>query len=143
MRLTHSLTKAIYEADGWRWTPKSKRQVLADPATRFLLALDGPNNSIATPQAYLAFRFEEEAGHAVLYVYELQLSPSVQRRGLGRFLMQLAELLACRYARLCVHFGFDNRRLQQQASNWQGHAYGSAIQCCCTRPVQSTQILRG
>lgn len=95
---THTHTQNIYQADGWRWSPKSKRNDLADTRTRCLLACDDQR----TPHAYLAFRFEEEAGCAVLYVYELQLTQAVQKRGLGRFLMQLAELIACRYGYYCV-----------------------------------------
>jgi hypothetical protein len=30
----------------------------------------------------------------VLYVYEIQISSSLQRKGVGKFLMQLAELIA-------------------------------------------------
>lgn len=113
-RSSHNSLQEIYQADGWRWSPKSKHQDLADPATRFLLAWDsscstssGDPITSATPQAYLAFRFEEEAGVAVLYVYELQLSQSVQRRGLGRFLMQLAELLACRLVECPLAISID------------------------------------
>jgi hypothetical protein len=31
----------------------------------------------------------------VLYCWELQIEAAAKRRGLGRFLMQLLELLAC------------------------------------------------
>lgn len=141
-------SQAIYEADGWRWSPKSKRQDLQDPATRVLLAWPSGDNSAPTPQAYLAFRFEEEAGCAVLYVYELQLSASVQRRGLGRFLMQLAELLAHRYcswlnypARVTAHCSYlchtqsgvnDRHRMGKvmltvQRSNAAAHALYKAL----------------
>ena len=33
----------------------------------------------------------------MLYCWELQVEAAAKRRGLGRFLMQLLELLACRY----------------------------------------------
>jgi hypothetical protein len=33
----------------------------------------------------------------VLYCWELQIEKAAKRRGLGRFLMQLLELLACRW----------------------------------------------
>ncbi|KDD73199.1 hypothetical protein H632_c2434p0 [Helicosporidium sp. ATCC 50920] len=46
--------------------------------------------------AFAHFRFEVEADEPTLYVYDIQISPQAQRRGLGRFLMQLIELIAWR-----------------------------------------------
>ncbi|XP_047333583.1 N-alpha-acetyltransferase 40 isoform X2 [Impatiens glandulifera] len=43
---------------------------------------------------FLHYRFIVEEGVPVLYVYELQLEPRVQKKGLGVFLMQLIELIA-------------------------------------------------
>lgn len=43
---------------------------------------------------FLHFRFLMEEELPVLYVYELQLEPRVQGKGLGKFLMQLIELIA-------------------------------------------------
>ncbi|GLJ54725.1 hypothetical protein SUGI_1175530 [Cryptomeria japonica] len=44
--------------------------------------------------AFVQYRFIVEEEIPVLYVYELQLEECVQRRGLGKFLMQLIELIA-------------------------------------------------
>jgi ribosomal protein S18 acetylase RimI-like enzyme len=46
------------------------------------------------PLAFINFRFVSDGAFDVLYVYELQLEPCAQRRGLGRFLMSAAELAA-------------------------------------------------
>ncbi|XP_062030576.1 uncharacterized protein LOC133746404 [Rosa rugosa] len=43
---------------------------------------------------FVHFRFVIEEDLPVLYVYELQLEPRVQGKGLGKFLMQLIELIA-------------------------------------------------
>ncbi|KAK3035776.1 hypothetical protein RJ639_033505 [Escallonia herrerae] len=43
---------------------------------------------------FVHYRFTTEEELPVLYVYELQLEPCVQRKGLGEFLMQLIELIA-------------------------------------------------
>ncbi len=45
---------------------------------------------------FMSFRFVLEGDYDVLYIYELQLSPLAQRRGVGKHLMQLAELVARR-----------------------------------------------
>lgn len=43
---------------------------------------------------FVQYRFILEEEIPVLYVYELQLEPRVQGKGLGKFLMQLVELMA-------------------------------------------------
>ncbi|KAK9278905.1 hypothetical protein L1049_028486 [Liquidambar formosana] len=43
---------------------------------------------------FVHYRFTLEEEIPVLYVYELQLEPRVQGKGLGKFLMQLIELIA-------------------------------------------------
>ncbi|XP_008448499.2 uncharacterized protein LOC103489882 isoform X2 [Cucumis melo] len=46
--------------------------------------------------AFVHFRFILEETIPVLYVYELQIEPRFQGRGLGTFLMELIELIACK-----------------------------------------------
>jgi len=43
---------------------------------------------------FVQYRFVLEEEIPVLYVYELQLEPRVQGKGLGKFLMQLLEFMA-------------------------------------------------
>ena len=50
----------------------------------------------ATIVGFVQYRFTIEEDLPVLYVYELQLEPHLQGKGLGRFLMQLIELIACK-----------------------------------------------
>jgi len=56
------------------------------------------------PVGYSHFRFdyEDEKMANVLYMYEIQLEQRVQRKGLGRFLMQILELLAIKYGMTCL-----------------------------------------
>ncbi|KZV57909.1 hypothetical protein F511_12515 [Dorcoceras hygrometricum] len=44
---------------------------------------------------FVHYRFTMEEEVPVVYVYELQLEPRVQGKGLGKILMQLVELIAC------------------------------------------------
>ncbi|XP_073317057.1 uncharacterized protein [Primulina huaijiensis] len=44
---------------------------------------------------FVHYRFIMEEEVPVVYVYELQLEPRVQGKGLGKILMQLVELIAC------------------------------------------------
>jgi hypothetical protein len=43
---------------------------------------------------FVSFRFLAEGEYDVLYIYELQMGPQAQRRGLGKHLVQLCELIA-------------------------------------------------
>ena len=42
------------------------------------------------------WRFEEEEGDAIMYIMEVQLAQPCQGKGLGKFLVQLLELIARR-----------------------------------------------
>lgn len=55
---------------------------------------------------FVHFRFVIEEELPVLYVYELQLEPRVQGKGLGKFLMQLIELIACKVLTLLFPLPF-------------------------------------
>ena len=45
---------------------------------------------------FVHYRFVVEEELPVLYVYELQMEPSAQGKGLGKFMMQLIEQMACK-----------------------------------------------
>ncbi|KAI3425014.1 hypothetical protein D9Q98_008396 [Chlorella vulgaris] len=67
-------------------------------------------SELGQPVAFLHFRFEAEDDEAVLYCYEIQVAAAVQGKGLGRFLMQLLELMGRRsgVARLMLTVFHDN-----------------------------------
>jgi ribosomal protein S18 acetylase RimI-like enzyme len=46
---------------------------------------------------FVSFRFLPEGDFDLLYVYELQTGPKAQRKGLGKHLMQMCELIARKY----------------------------------------------
>lgn len=47
---------------------------------------------------FVHYRFVLEEELPVVYVYELQMEPSFQGKGLGKFMMQLVEQIACKVA---------------------------------------------
>jgi len=47
--------------------------------------------------AFTHFRFEVEVNHPILYCYELQISEEIQRKGLGKYLMNILLLLAYKF----------------------------------------------
>lgn len=92
----------------WPAEEKMKRREMVSSEARYIFAreLDAPNASASEISktnfaeskgsivGFVHFRFCLEEDIAVLYVYELQLESRVQGKGLGKFLMQLIELIA-------------------------------------------------
>ncbi|KAL8590071.1 hypothetical protein ACOMHN_034302 [Nucella lapillus] len=96
--LTSQNMKTLYEQSDWGWSEREKREELTDSKAWYLLArtLEG------VPVAFSHFRFDLEEGDEVLYCYEIQLEKQVRRKGLGKFMMQILELMAHRYDMLKV-----------------------------------------
>lgn len=118
--LTKRNVQGFYEGcPGWGWNDAKKRRELEDPDARFLVATVAapaataaaePTEAAATaagaapgaalpPGARVGFvhlRYEMEGDDPVLYVYEIHVDTGAQGRGLGRFLMQVCELAACK-----------------------------------------------
>jgi GNAT superfamily N-acetyltransferase len=76
--------------NGMGWQDKKKKKELKHADARYIVARDEKSE----PVAFCHLRFEVEEGAAVLYVYELQLEERVLRKGLGKFLMMVMELVA-------------------------------------------------
>lgn len=89
------LTKANMEAlYGAEWNDGRKRQELTVPEAFYLVATAAHDSS---PLAFVHYRFELYYDSPVVYCYELQCQPSAQSKGLGKFLMQILELIAFTY----------------------------------------------
>jgi len=89
------MNRTAFLSKRWEWNDDDKRAELSDPECRLLVIRDTQTRS---PVAFAAFKLLVEEGVAkateVLYVYELQLSPGVRGRGIGRLLMSLLERIA-------------------------------------------------
>ncbi|XP_072345657.1 N-alpha-acetyltransferase 40 [Scyliorhinus torazame] len=85
--LSHSSFR--YEQSEWGWKDREKEEEMRDERAWYLVAREG-----AMPTAFSHFRFDVECGEEVLYCYEVQLECRVRRKGLGKFLMQILQLLA-------------------------------------------------
>ena len=100
----------------WPSEEKIKRREMVAPEARYILAKQYSNGFIhessmkqdaeaehmhaaCTESCLLGFvhyRFVVEEELPVVYVYELQMEPSAQGKGLGKFMMQLIEQMACK-----------------------------------------------
>ena len=91
----------------WPTEEKVKHRDMVAPEARYIFVYEVPNlvstnEKISKPSnecncnvvGFVHYRFILEEELPVLYVYELQLEPHIQGKGLGKFLMQLLELIA-------------------------------------------------
>ena len=99
--------EAQYEASGYGWDDGLKEEEFED-CSRFLVAKD---KATAAPLAFLHFRFslqgeiyQSMSGEPALIVYDLQVAEEAQRKGLGKRMMQLCELMANKTAMQHVMF---------------------------------------
>merc|ERR1712018_121207 len=84
--------KEMYEKSEWGWNEKNKAEEMFDDNAWYLVARE--NNESAAPVAFAHFRYDMDYDDEVLYVYEIQLEECARRKGLGKFMMMLLELLA-------------------------------------------------
>jgi len=91
-QLTKVNVQSYYEAcQDWGWSDKVKRKELEDAEGRYIYALDKQSE---LPLGFALIRFMLEDTVKICYVWELQVTESHRRKGLGSYLMQLIELLA-------------------------------------------------
>jgi len=83
----------FYEAV-WGWHDTQKKKELSHEESKYLIAFDRESRK---PLGYVHFRFEYEDDLLGCYVYEMQMEPAIQSKGLGKFLMQLCELVSIKY----------------------------------------------
>ncbi|XP_023344829.1 N-alpha-acetyltransferase 40 isoform X2 [Eurytemora carolleeae] len=88
-KLLESNMKTAYQKSDWGWNEGNKKAELFEEAAWFLIA----RNDDGTPIAFSHFRFDMDFDDDVLYCYEIQLEPEVRRKGLGRVMMKVLELI--------------------------------------------------
>lgn len=83
----------------WPEEEKEKRREMSSPEALYIFVYNAPStpdDAKASIIGFVHYRFTIEEEIPVLYVYELQLEPAYQGKGLGKFLMQLVEQIACK-----------------------------------------------
>ncbi|KAB5531735.1 hypothetical protein DKX38_018405 [Salix brachista] len=80
----------------WSTEEKVKCRDMVSSEARYIFVHEAPNATVDKSPlvGFVHFRFTLEEEIPVLYVYEIQLESHVQGKGLGKFLMQLIELIA-------------------------------------------------
>ncbi|PWA67935.1 Acyl-CoA N-acyltransferase [Artemisia annua] len=83
----------------WPEEEKEKHREMSSPEALYIFVYNAPStpdNVKTSIIGFVHYRFTIEEEIPVLYVYELQLEPAYQGKGLGKFLMQLVEQIACK-----------------------------------------------
>lgn len=88
--LTKKNMQTLYEESEWGWKDKDKREEMTEDKALYLIARDTNNK----PVAFTHFRFDIEIDEEVLYCYEIQVIDDVRRKGIGKFIVQILELMA-------------------------------------------------
>ncbi|XP_054710819.1 N-alpha-acetyltransferase 40-like [Uloborus diversus] len=82
--------QVLYEKSDWGWDETQKMEELQDENARFLLAKDCDGKLVG----FSHFRFDIEEHQPILYCYELQIYPEIQRKGVGKHMMDMLFLIA-------------------------------------------------
>lgn len=95
-----------YEKSGYGWDDEDKMSELTDKEARFLVVREWPSEPGATKGeaiGFVHFRFTVQgevidtmAGEPCLYIYDMHIEDHSQRKGLGKHLLMLLELIARR-----------------------------------------------
>jgi len=88
-KLLESNMKSLYEESDWGWSEVNKKKEMLEDNAWYLIAKDSEGN----PVAFSHFRFDMDFDDDVLYCYEIQLEPSFRRKGLGKLMMKMLELI--------------------------------------------------
>ena len=96
--ITQSHMEDIYDASGYGWDDDDKERELTEQGARFLLLRNPESGEL---RGFVHFRFtvqgevvDQMIGQTCLYVLDIQLSPEIQRKGLGKHILTLLELIA-------------------------------------------------
>lgn len=95
-RLLESSMKPLYETcyqgkdPDLCWNEVRKRDELKDERAWFLIS----RTEGGAPVAFSHFRYDMDYDDEVVYCYEIQVETGFRRKGLGRFMMKVLELLA-------------------------------------------------
>lgn len=83
----------FYDKSSWGWDDTKKKQEITNESAKFLLVRNKDGKIVG----FTHFRFEIEINHPILYCYELHIASEVQKKGVGKYLMNLLLLIAFKF----------------------------------------------
>ena len=97
--------ESVYDCSGYGWDDEDKRGELIEPGARFLLVFDRSESNVTQRElvGFVHFRFTVQGevmdtmeGDTCIYVWDIHFEEEFQRKGLGRHLLMLLELIGSR-----------------------------------------------
>jgi len=88
-KLMEGNMRTHYVKSDWGWNSNNKRTELFEDNAWHLIA----RSEDGAPVAFCHFRFDMDFDDDVLYVYEVQLEETVRRKGLGKMMLKMLELM--------------------------------------------------
>jgi GNAT superfamily N-acetyltransferase len=88
--------REVYDRS-WPWSEEAKQFELTETGANYLIAV-----SDERPIGVVRFSFEEQNGELVLFIYDIQVEPHCQRRGLGTYMVDACEFIAREKKATCV-----------------------------------------
>ena len=95
-----------YDASGYGWDDEDKLRELTEKGTRFLVVREAPKDGglkAGAAVGFVHFRFtvqgeviDQMAGDPSLHIYDIHIEEQSQRKGLGKHLLLILELVARR-----------------------------------------------
>jgi len=81
----------ISNYNGKGWVDAEKRREMSEEEARYIVCEASDGSLIG----FMHYRFDlDEVGAEISYLYELQIIDSARRRGLGKFMIQILEILS-------------------------------------------------
>lgn len=93
-KLTEGNMKDFYEKSEYGWNEKQKEKEFKNDNARFILC---SNDKELIAFVHFRFELDDEEKHPVVYCYEIQVIPSFQSHGIGKFLMQILYEIGSRF----------------------------------------------
>lgn len=94
--LIESTSRADYEPSSFGWHPNRKRREMEEKEMRYLQVYSSSEARPENCEGFLSFMITHDSSPVVpvLYIYEIHLTESARGKGLGHFLVGVAESIA-------------------------------------------------
>jgi GNAT superfamily N-acetyltransferase len=127
--LVRDNVKENYESSGYGWDDEDKMRELTEKGTRFLVVREWPSEKGATkgePVGFVHFRFtvqgevvDKMAGEPCLFIFDIHIEDHSQRKGLGKHLLMILELIARREKMKAI--SLPVQLTDTETKNWIAH----------------------
>lgn len=103
--ITKSNMEVVYDASGYGWDDDDKMRELTEQGTRFLLIREKSAEGCPPGElrGFAHFRFTVQgevldimAGGPCIYLWDIQIDESIQRKGVGKHILMLLDLIGRR-----------------------------------------------